>query len=194
LVACRAPPCGRAVDRPAHYRPAHPAPLAGPDSRHRLSEHYKLFPSARSRPISSTPSSPPRTRAFTSITALIWHAIPTRGPGRHGRWQARVEVPPSPSSSSKTSSSETKPLVPPQGRRDHAGSRAELVPASSAFSSLCHVVEWGPGIFMALSRPAALRQDLGPHISRERAARIAAILPAPLTPAPRPMNHYSAVI
>src|ERR1700720_1365368 len=37
LVACRADPCGRPVDRPIDNRGAHPAPLAGMDSPHAVS-------------------------------------------------------------------------------------------------------------------------------------------------------------
>src|ERR1700722_1243197 len=42
LVACRADPSGRTVDRPAHNRGAHPAPLAGLDSPHAVSRTLQI--------------------------------------------------------------------------------------------------------------------------------------------------------
>jgi monofunctional glycosyltransferase len=57
-----------------------------------------------------------------------------------------------------------------------------------------NVVEWGPGIYGA---DAACRYYYGTaarNISREQAARLAAILPAPLKRRPERMNNYSALI
>ena len=57
-----------------------------------------------------------------------------------------------------------------------------------------NVVEWGPGIYGA---DAACRYHYGGSarsIGREEAARLAAILPAPLKRRPERMNHYSAAI
>src|ERR1039457_6236410 len=57
-----------------------------------------------------------------------------------------------------------------------------------------NVVEWGPGIYGA---DAACRYHYGGSarsIGREEAARLAAILPAPLKRRPARMNHYSAAI
>jgi monofunctional glycosyltransferase len=57
-----------------------------------------------------------------------------------------------------------------------------------------NVVEWGPGIYGA---EAACRYHDGTaarNIGREQAARLAAILPAPLKRRPERMTHYSALI
>jgi monofunctional glycosyltransferase len=57
-----------------------------------------------------------------------------------------------------------------------------------------NVVEWGPGIYGA---EAACRyhDDISArNIGREQAARLAAILPAPLKRRPQRMNNYSAII
>ena len=57
-----------------------------------------------------------------------------------------------------------------------------------------NVVEWAPGIYGA---DAACRFHYGiaaRSIDREEAARLAAILPAPLKRRPERMNHYSAAI
>jgi monofunctional glycosyltransferase len=57
-----------------------------------------------------------------------------------------------------------------------------------------NVVEWGPGVYGA---EAAARFHYGIHASqldRERAARLAAILPAPLRRHPGAMNRYARII
>jgi monofunctional biosynthetic peptidoglycan transglycosylase len=57
-----------------------------------------------------------------------------------------------------------------------------------------NVVEWGPGVYGA---EAACRYHEGipaRNIGREPAARLAAILPAPLRRRPERMNRYSALI
>jgi monofunctional biosynthetic peptidoglycan transglycosylase len=72
---------------------------------------------------------------------------------------------------------------------------AELVLGKQRILELyLNVVEWGPGIYGAESACRAYDKTSARNISRERAARIAAILPAPLTRRPDRMNHYSAVI
>ena len=57
-----------------------------------------------------------------------------------------------------------------------------------------NVVEWGPGIYGA--EPASRYYDstAARSIDREQAARLAAILPAPLKRRPERMNRYSALI
>jgi monofunctional biosynthetic peptidoglycan transglycosylase len=57
-----------------------------------------------------------------------------------------------------------------------------------------NVVEWGPGIYGA---EPACRYHYGTaarNVDREQAARLAAILPAPLRRRPERMNHYSVLI
>jgi monofunctional biosynthetic peptidoglycan transglycosylase len=57
-----------------------------------------------------------------------------------------------------------------------------------------NVIEWGPGIYGA---DAACRYYDGTparNVAREQAARLAAILPAPLRRRPERMNKYSALI
>ena len=57
-----------------------------------------------------------------------------------------------------------------------------------------NVVEWGPGIYGAESACRYYDQTTARNIGRERAARLAAILPAPLKRRPERMNSYSAII
>jgi monofunctional biosynthetic peptidoglycan transglycosylase len=72
---------------------------------------------------------------------------------------------------------------------------AELVLGKRRILELyLNVVEWGPGIYGA---EAACRYHDGisaRNIGREPAARLAAILPAPLRRRPERMNRYSALI
>jgi monofunctional biosynthetic peptidoglycan transglycosylase len=55
-------------------------------------------------------------------------------------------------------------------------------------------IEWGPGIYGAESASRYYDQIPARNIGREQGARLAAILPAPLTRRPERMNTYSAII
>jgi monofunctional biosynthetic peptidoglycan transglycosylase len=72
---------------------------------------------------------------------------------------------------------------------------AELVLGKRRILELyLNVVEWGPGVYGA---DAACRGYYGvpaKNIGREQAARLAAILPAPLKRRPERMNAYSSII
>ena len=72
---------------------------------------------------------------------------------------------------------------------------AELVLGKRRILELyLNVVEWGPGVYGA---EAACRAHYGigaRGVGREEAARLAAILPAPLKRRPERMNHYSELI
>jgi monofunctional glycosyltransferase len=72
---------------------------------------------------------------------------------------------------------------------------AELVLGKQRILALyLNVVEWGPGVYGAESACRAYDQTPARNIGREQAARLAAILPAPLKRRPERMNSYSAVI
>jgi monofunctional biosynthetic peptidoglycan transglycosylase len=81
------------------------------------------------------------------------------------------------------------------------GAEASLVPVAELvlgkqriLEIYLNVVEWGPGIYGA--EPACRYHDkiAARNIGREPAARLAAILPAPLKRRPERMNNYSAII
>ena len=57
-----------------------------------------------------------------------------------------------------------------------------------------NVVEWGPGIYGAESACRYYYGTAARNIGVEQAARLAAILPAPLKRRPERMNNYSAII
>ena len=57
-----------------------------------------------------------------------------------------------------------------------------------------NVVEWGPGIYGAESACRAWDGTSAYNIDRDEAARLAAILPAPLRRKPQRMNRYSDLI
>jgi monofunctional biosynthetic peptidoglycan transglycosylase len=72
---------------------------------------------------------------------------------------------------------------------------AELVLGKRRILELyLNVVEWGPGIYGAESACRTYDRTFPRNIDREQAARLAAILPAPLKRRPERMNSYSAVI
>jgi len=57
-----------------------------------------------------------------------------------------------------------------------------------------NVIEWGPGIYGAESACRYYNGTGARNIDRQQAARLAAILPAPLKRRPERMNNYSALI
>jgi monofunctional glycosyltransferase len=57
-----------------------------------------------------------------------------------------------------------------------------------------NVVEWGPGIYGAESACHYYDGTAARSVSREQAARLAAILPAPVKRRPERMNNYSVLI
>jgi monofunctional glycosyltransferase len=72
---------------------------------------------------------------------------------------------------------------------------AELVLGKKRILELyLNVVEWGPGIYGADAACRSYDGITARNIDREQAARLAAILPAPLKRRPDRMNRYSALI
>lgn len=57
-----------------------------------------------------------------------------------------------------------------------------------------NVIEWGPGIYGAESACRYYDGTTARNIDRDRAARLAAIIPAPLKRKPEHMNRYSSLI
>jgi monofunctional biosynthetic peptidoglycan transglycosylase len=81
------------------------------------------------------------------------------------------------------------------------GAEATLVPVAEIvlgkrriLEIYLNVVEWGPGIYGADSACRYYDETAARNIRRQQAARLAAILPAPLKRRPERMNHYSAII
>jgi monofunctional biosynthetic peptidoglycan transglycosylase len=75
------------------------------------------------------------------------------------------------------------------------GPVAELVLGKQRILELyLNVVEWGPGVYGAESACRYYYRTSARSIDRERAARLAAILPLPLKRRPDYMNHYSGLI
>jgi monofunctional glycosyltransferase len=57
-----------------------------------------------------------------------------------------------------------------------------------------NIVEWGPGIYGAEAACPYYYETAARNVGAEQAARLAAILPAPLRRRPERMNSYSAII
>jgi monofunctional biosynthetic peptidoglycan transglycosylase len=81
------------------------------------------------------------------------------------------------------------------------GAEATLVPVAEfvlgkerILEIYLNVVEWGPGIYGAESACRHYDEVAAQNIGRQQAARLAAILPAPLKRRPERMNNYSAII
>jgi len=72
---------------------------------------------------------------------------------------------------------------------------AELVLGKRRILELyLNVVEWGPGIYGAEAASRAWYRTSAASIDRDQAARLAAILPAPLKRRPDRMNRYTGII
>ena len=81
------------------------------------------------------------------------------------------------------------------------GAEATLVPVAEfvlgkqrILEIYLNVVEWGPGVYGAEPACRYYDETAARNIGRQQAARLAAILPAPLKRRPERMNHYSAII
>jgi monofunctional biosynthetic peptidoglycan transglycosylase len=81
------------------------------------------------------------------------------------------------------------------------GAEATLVPVAEfalgkrrILEIYLNVVEWGPGIYGADSACTYWDKTSARNIDREQAARLAAILPAPLKRHPERMNNYSSIV
>jgi monofunctional glycosyltransferase len=81
------------------------------------------------------------------------------------------------------------------------GAEFTLVPVAELFLGkqrileiYLNVVEWGPGIYGADAACRAYDGTAARNTNREQAARLAAILPAPLKRRPAHMNQYSALV
>jgi len=81
------------------------------------------------------------------------------------------------------------------------GAEATLVPVAEfvlgkrrILEIYLNVVEWGPGIYGAESASRYYDETGARNIGRQQAARLAAILPAPLRRRPERMNNYSETI
>jgi len=81
------------------------------------------------------------------------------------------------------------------------GAEASLVPVAEfvlgkqrILEIYLNVVEWGPAIYGADSACRYYDNAAARNIDRQQAARLAAILPAPLKRRPERMNKYSAII
>ncbi len=81
------------------------------------------------------------------------------------------------------------------------GAEATLVPVAEfvlgkqrILEIYLNVIEWGPGIYGADAAGRSYDGTAARNLSRDQAARLAAILPAPLKRRPARMNQYSALI
>jgi monofunctional glycosyltransferase len=81
------------------------------------------------------------------------------------------------------------------------GAEFTLVPLAELFLGkqrileiYLNIVEWGPGIYGADAACHNYDRTAARNTDREQAARLAALLPAPLKRRPARMNHYSALI
>ena len=194
LVGSRAAPRRRPLDQPADHRSSHGAPHAGLVSEQAVSRALHL-------------------RSAQPISPNLQHAVIAAEDARfyqhHGfDWQ-QIEIAADEDWEGRRrrgASTLTQQLVKnlffgTERSFLRKGAEATLVPVAELVLGKQRIlelylneVEWGPGIYGA---EAACRHYDGiaaRSIDREQAARLAAILPAPLRRRPDRMNRYSAMI
>ncbi len=81
------------------------------------------------------------------------------------------------------------------------GAEFALVPVTEWFLTkdrilelYLNVIEWGPGIYGAQAAAEHYYRTSASNLTREQAARLAAVIPAPLKRKPERMNEYSDII
>jgi len=194
LVACRADPSGRPVDRPTVNRGPHSAPLAGLGSPHSVSRTLQI-PSAQ--PNLARSAARCYGRGGRALLPAPWIRL-ARDPNRCRRRFGRRSHSRSfhhHAATCKEPIFRNGPLCPPQGCGVHTGTGGRIRPRQARILEIyLNVVEWGPGIYGAESACRYYDGIAARNIGREQAARLAAILPAPLKRRPERMNNYSARI
>ena len=194
LVACRAAPCGRPMDRSTDNRSAHPAPLAGLDSPHAVSGTIQI---RSAQPDLARSPARCHRRGRLALLPAPWLRLardPTRCRRRYGRRSHARRFHP-------YAATCKKPILGTGRSFLRKGAEATLVPVAEVvlgkqriLELYLNVVEWGPGIYGAESACHYYDRTSARNIGREQSARLAAILPAPLKRRPERMNNYSAVI
>jgi len=69
-----------------------------------------------------------------------------------------------------------------------------ILPKKRILELYLNVIEWGPGVYGAEAAAQYHYAVPAARVSREQAARLAAILPSPLKRKPARMDRYSAAI
>src|SRR5216683_1174115 len=133
LVACRAEPCGRSVDRPTGNRGAYPAPLASLDPPHAVSRTLQIHSAQPNFARSPARCNRRRGRALLPAPWIRLARDPNRCRRRFGRrshsrsFQYYAATP-------KKPILRNGPLHPPQGRRGHTGTAGRIRPRQAAHS------------------------------------------------------------
>src|ERR1039458_5768610 len=133
LVACRADPCGRAVDRPTDNRGAHPAPLAGLDSPHAVSRTLQIHSAQPNLARSPARCNRRRGRALLPAPWVRLARDPNRCRRRFGR-RSHSRSFHHYAATRKKPILRNGPLYPPQGRGGHTGTGGRIRPRQTAHS------------------------------------------------------------
>ncbi len=182
------------MDRSAHHGGAHRAPPAGLDPQQAISRALHLRSAAAHLTGPAARGHRRRGRRFYEHHGFDWHQIQidAENDAEGGRTRG----------ASTLTQQLVKNLFFGTGRSFlRKGAEASLVPVAEVvlgkqriLELYLNVVEWGPGIYGAEAASHAWYGIPARNVDREQAARLAAILPAPLRRRPERMNHYSALI
>ena len=193
LVACRACPCGRPVDRSTDHRGAHPAPFAGLDSPQAVSRTLQIHSALPN--LAKSPARCHRGGGRAVLSAPFdWHAIQIAAQDdmEGGRMRGGSTI----------TQQLIKNLFFGTGRSIlRKGAEFTLVPVAElvlgkrrVLELYLNVVEWGPGIYGADSACYYFYKTSTRRVDRVQSAQLAVILPLPLKRRPERMTHYSALI
>ena len=165
LVACRADPSGRPVDRPAFNRGAHPAPLAGLDSPHSVSRTVQIHSPQPNLARSPARCNRGRGRALLPAPRFRLAPSPNRCRRRFRRrphsWSFHHHA-----ATCKEFVLRNGPLCPPQGCGVHPGYQwPNSSSASGAFWRSISTWSNGALVFMVQTRPVVTTTEPRPGIS-----------------------------
>jgi monofunctional glycosyltransferase len=194
LVARRATPSGCPLDRSTVHRSTHPASLAGLGSPDAVSRTLQICSSWSISPNLQHAVVAAEDARFYQHHGFDWHEIQIAADDDLEGVRTR--------GASTITQQLIKNLFFGTGRSIlRKGAEFTLVPLAELFLGkqrileiYLNVVEWGPGIYGADAACHYYDGTAARNIDREQAARLAAILPAPLKRRPARMNRYSALI
>ncbi len=194
MVICCPDHSGGTMDRPTDDRGAHSAPFTGLGSRRAVPRTLQVHSAQPNLAPSPARCSCRRGRAFLPAPRIRLARDPNRCQ-RRSRRRSHPRCFHHYAATGKKLVLRNGPLILRKGAEITLVPVAEFVLGKRRILEIyLNVVEWGPGIYGAESACRYYDETAARNIDRQQAARLAAILPAPLRRRPERMNSYSAII
>jgi monofunctional biosynthetic peptidoglycan transglycosylase len=194
LATCRHDPSGRPVDRSTDNRSARAAPRASLESPHSVSQTIQIIPLSQISVDLQHAVVAAEDARFFQHHGFDWHEVQIAAEDDLEGGRTR--------GASTITQQLVKNLFFGTGRSFlRKGAEFTLVPVAEVvlgkrriLEIYLNVVEWGSGMYGAESACRYYDGTAARNVGREQAARLAAILPAPLKRRPERMNNYSTLI